>query len=84
MIDDQFLRIAAVKLLTGLSASTIYRSIAAGSFPASRPYDEDVGQGTPVYWLASDISTWKAKRPGGTLGGIGQGAPEENPMQTAA
>lgn len=84
MTDDQFLRIAAVKLSTGLSASTIYRRIASGSFPASRPYDEDVGQGTPVYWLGSDISTWKAKRPGGILGGTGQGYAEGNLTSAAA
>lgn len=57
MLPDTFLRLPAVKAATGLSRSTIYERISAGTFP--RPValgDHAVG------WLASEVGAWIQQR----------------------
>jgi prophage regulatory protein len=49
----QFLRRSDVEQLTGLSRSTIYRFIQAGTFP--RPIS--IG-GRSVRWRSSDVTAW--------------------------
>jgi predicted DNA-binding transcriptional regulator AlpA len=46
-VPFQFLRLAAVKQLTGLSTSTIYRMQAAGEFPRAIPVDRASVRATP-------------------------------------
>jgi prophage regulatory protein len=50
---DRLLPIAAVKLASGLTQSSIYRRMAAGTFP--RPQD----LGGAVRWRASAIKAWQ-------------------------
>lgn len=52
---DRLLRLREVKERTGLGKSTIYRKIAAGTFP--KPVS--VG-GQSVRWRESDIGQWIA------------------------
>lgn len=52
---DNLLRLADVKLRTSLSRTTIYRRIAAGTFPAATPISEGL-----VAWYEGDINAWVA------------------------
>jgi prophage regulatory protein len=60
-----------VETRTGLSRSTIYARIAAGTFPSPI----DLGGGRAVAWLVSDIDDWIKQRifesRGENLGGAG-------------
>jgi len=47
-----------VEARTGLSRSTIYARIAAGTFPSPI----DLGGGRAVAWLESDINDWIKQR----------------------
>lgn len=47
-----------VETRTGLSRSTIYARIAAGTFPSPI----DLGGGRAVAWLESDIDAWIRQR----------------------
>jgi len=52
-MPEKILRLAAVKELTGLSRSSVYQKIAAGSFP------EPISLGArAVGWLESDVGAW--------------------------
>jgi len=53
-----FLRRPEVERETGLSRSTIYERIAAGTFPKPRRIGPRA-----VAWPASQIEAWKAARP---------------------
>lgn len=53
----QLLRLPAVIERTGLSRSSIYRAIAAGTFPKSVPLGEHA-----IGFLAADIDRWIAAR----------------------
>lgn len=55
----RFLRLPEVEKASGKKRSTIYRDIAAGTFPA--PYD--LGNGRSVGWLSTEISAWILSRP---------------------
>lgn len=52
-MDERFLRRTKVERKVALSKATIYRKIAAGTFP--RPYR--VGS-TAVRWRLSDLNEW--------------------------
>lgn len=52
---DNLMRLAEVKARTKLSRTTIYRRIAAGTFPPSRPISVGL-----VAWYESDIDAWVA------------------------
>lgn len=52
---DNLVRFAEVKARTGLSRTTIYRKIGAGTFPPSKPISEGL-----VAWYESDINAWVA------------------------
>ncbi|KTT70147.1 helix-turn-helix transcriptional regulator [Sphingomonas sanguinis] len=52
---DNLLRIRDVKARTKLSSTTIYRRIAAGTFPPSTPISAGL-----VAWYESDIDAWVA------------------------
>lgn len=54
MAENAFLRLPNVKARTGLSAATIYRRIAAGTFPRPVP----LGSPHIVGWLESEIQAW--------------------------
>ena len=57
--EDRIVRIDEVCALTGLSRTTIWRRINAGTFPPSFPLGP---KGTrAVGWLLSDIQTWIAQ-----------------------
>lgn len=53
LLRRQILRLPAVKAITGLSRSTIYAFIAAGSFPAPIPLGRRA-----VGWDAAEIDSW--------------------------
>lgn len=55
---DRLVRIGEVVESVGLSATTIYRRIAAGSFPPGR----DLGGGV-VRWRLGDVDDWKRALP---------------------
>lgn len=52
---DNLLRMADVRARTSLSRTTIYKKIAAGTFPASTPISDGL-----VAWYESDINAWVA------------------------
>lgn len=54
----RLLKLAEVKSEVGLGTSTIYRRMAAGTFPKPR----DLGGGT-VRWDSDDVEAWKAELP---------------------
>lgn len=59
---DSLLRLAKVRARTALSRTTIYRRIAAGTFPPSVPISVGL-----VAWYQSDIDAWVANPMGWTL-----------------
>jgi prophage regulatory protein len=61
--DERLLRLRDVKQKTGLGASTIYRRIADGTFPAPR----SLGPNT-VRWLQSEIDVWIKSLPSSRAG----------------
>jgi prophage regulatory protein len=50
---EKLLRFGTVRDRTGLSRTTIYRRIAAGKFPPSKPISDGL-----VAWYESDINAW--------------------------
>ena len=54
----KMLRVPAVMARTGLSRTTIYRRVRAGTFPAPA----DLGNG-PIGWTDSAIDTWQRDLP---------------------
>jgi len=52
---DNLVRLSDVKARTGLSRSTIYRRMGAGTFPVSQPLSTGM-----VAWYESDIDAWVA------------------------
>jgi prophage regulatory protein len=52
---DSLLRIKAVRERTGLSDATIYRRVAAGTFPPSQRLGPKM-----VAWYESDVDEWVA------------------------
>ena len=57
MLPDTVLRLPAVKAATGLSRSTIYDRIRAGTFPKPIPLNDHA-----VGWLASEVGAWTQQR----------------------
>jgi len=57
--EIRFLRLPEVERACGKKRSTIYRDIAAGTFPA--PYD--LGNSRSVGWLSTEIYAWILNRP---------------------
>jgi prophage regulatory protein len=54
-VPDALLRIQTVTALTGLSVSTIYRLVAAGTFPQPRRLGARCTR-----WRAGDVTAWLA------------------------
>lgn len=54
---ERFLRLAEVKLRTGLAQTTIYEAVRKATFPAPIPLP-----GGRVAWLESEISEWQKTR----------------------
>ena len=50
---DRFMRLADVTARTALSRTTIYRRVAAGSFPAPVPISDGL-----VAWYEGDVDDW--------------------------
>lgn len=59
---DRFMRLPEVRTASGLGSSTIYRHIAAGTFPAPVKLSE-----TAVAWKESEIAAWQQSRPRTTV-----------------
>lgn len=57
MLPDTILRLPAVKAATGLSRSTIYERISAGTFPKPIALGDHA-----VGWLASEVGAWIQQR----------------------
>ena len=55
---DRLIRLKEVLRLTGLSRSSLYRKIRAGTFPESVELGERV-----VGWWESEVRAWMASRP---------------------
>jgi prophage regulatory protein len=55
---DPYVRLPTVKERTGLSESTIYRLVRAGTFPAPRKLGAHA-----VGWKAFAVTTWCESRP---------------------
>jgi len=55
--SHKLLRLPDVKLITGLSKSTIYARIAEGTFPKQVPLGPRL-----VVWVESDIQNWIAEQ----------------------
>ena len=54
---DRLIRLPEVKALTGLSTSSIYRLLAASSFPAQIPLGA-----RSVAWVESEVLDWMRSR----------------------
>lgn len=63
MQDHQMLRPPEVMARTGLSRTTIWRRVRAGTFPAPVQLGEN-----SIGWPASEITAWLASRPRRTYG----------------
>lgn len=50
---DNFVRLPTVKQRTGLSRTTIYRRMGAGTFPKAEPLSPGM-----IAWYESDIDAW--------------------------
>ena len=57
MLPEIILRLPAVKAATGLSRSTIYERISAGTFPKPIPLGDHA-----VGWLESEVGAWIQQR----------------------
>lgn len=57
-MTERLLTRQQVEVLTGLSRSTIYERMRAGTFPAAR---REIGEFS-VWWVGSEIDTWIADR----------------------
>ena len=62
-MNEQMLRPPEVMKRTGLSRTTLWRRVRAGTFPASTELGEN-----SIGWPASTISAWLAARPQRTYG----------------
>ena len=62
-MNDPMLRPPEVMELTGLSRTTLWRRVRAGTFPAATELGEN-----SIGWPASTISAWLADRPQRTYG----------------
>ena len=62
-MSDPMLRPPEVMKRTGLSRTTLWRRVKAGTFPAPRELGE-----MAIGWPASEISAWLADRPQRTYG----------------
>ncbi len=58
MQDHRMLRPPEVMARTGLSRTTIWRRVRAGTFPAPTQLGEN-----SIGWLESEITTWLTNRP---------------------
>jgi len=56
-MDQQILKLSEVKLITGLSASSIYRGAANGTFP--KPIK--IGERSSG-WIKSEVEQWLQER----------------------
>lgn len=56
-MTEQILKLSEVKLITGLSASSIYRGVSANTFPPQIKLSERSSG-----WLKSEISQWLDER----------------------
>lgn len=56
-MTDKFLRLPAVKDVTGLSRSVIYAMVADGKFPKPVPISAGA-----VAWSESEIAAWQRSR----------------------
>lgn len=61
-IGERILRLPEVIRKTGLGSSTIYRRIAAGTFPKPK----ELGTNS-VGWKLSDVDRWIAALPSGSI-----------------
>lgn len=62
-MSESLLRRAEVERRVGLKRTAIYDRVSKGTFPAPIK-DED--EGHAVWWLASEIDAWIAKKAAGT------------------
>ncbi|OLU23317.1 hypothetical protein BVH03_22285 [Pseudomonas sp. PA15(2017)] len=56
------IRLPEVMKKTGLSRATIYRRMAAGTFPKSISIGDSEARQAPVGWLLDEIEAWIAQR----------------------
>lgn len=56
-MSQQILKLSEVKLITGLSASSVYRAAANGTFPKPIKLGERSSG-----WLKSEVEQWLQKR----------------------
>jgi prophage regulatory protein len=62
-VDEELWSLRIVLAKTGLSRSTIYTYIAAGSFPMQRRLGK-----RRVAWFASEVKAWICSRPSAGIG----------------
>jgi prophage regulatory protein len=62
-VDEELWSLKVVLAKTGLSRSTLYTYIGAGSFPTQRRLGK-----RRVAWFASQVKAWIASRPAGGIG----------------
>lgn len=55
----EFLPLKEVVKKVGLSKSEIYRQIADGRFPSSRPYKDNPKR---RFWLSTDVAAWQQEQ----------------------
>lgn len=56
-MTEKILKLSEVKLITGLSASSIYRGVSAGTFPPQIKLSERSSG-----WLNSEVNHWLQER----------------------
>jgi prophage regulatory protein len=71
-MNDQMLRPPEVMERTGLSRTTLWRRVRAGSFPAPKELGEN-----SIGWPAAEIDKWCSSRPRRTYGAAEPYSPPE-------
>jgi len=57
----EFWSLKTVVAAVGLSKTTIYREIAEGRFPPSRPYADNPGR---RFWASTEVIAWQRRQVG--------------------
>lgn len=68
--DYTLIRLQEVIRMTGLSRSSVYRLIGAGSFPQPVPLTDSQERSAPIGFLLSEVKAWVRQRLKARNGGV--------------
>lgn len=59
---NTLIRLPEVLAMTGLSRTTLYRRVKAGTFPASVDIGDSNARGAPIAWPLDEVQDWIEQR----------------------